>query len=153
MSSESYHEPYDKLSTESLELHRAVQSLKEELDAVDWYQQRIDASTDPELKAILAHNRDEEKEHAAMIMEWIRRHDAAFAAAMKTYLFTEGDLIAIEEAAEAREAAEAQGAQAREQAGAREAPAAPAAASVSPSSSALTIGPLKLPRAGAPVRR
>jgi ferritin-like protein len=104
MSAESYHEPYDKLTPETRDMHRAIQSLKEELDAVDWYQQRVDATDDQELKAILAHNRDEEKEHAAMVLEWIRRRDAVFAENLRTYLFTEGSITEIEEAAENQEA-------------------------------------------------
>jgi ferritin-like protein len=69
-------------------MHRAIISLIEELEAVDWYQQRVDACRDPELTAILAHNRDEEKEHAAMVLEWIRRNDPAFDKELKDYLFT-----------------------------------------------------------------
>lgn len=92
-----YHEPWDKLSKKTLELHRALQSLIEELEAVDWYQQRVDATENEELRNILAHNRDEEKEHAAMILEWIRRHDKAMAEELKTYLFTEGKITEIEE--------------------------------------------------------
>jgi len=70
-------------------MHRAIESLKEELEAVDWYNQRVDICKDKELKAILAHNRDEEKEHASMILEWIRRKDPAFNKELKDYLFTE----------------------------------------------------------------
>jgi hypothetical protein len=70
-------------------MHRAIVSLIEELEAVDWYQQRADACTDEALKAILAHNRDEEKEHAAMLLEWIRRNDPAFSKELKDYLFTD----------------------------------------------------------------
>ena len=92
-----YHEPYSQLSETARDMHRALQSVKEEIDAVDWYLQRIDLTPDPELKAILIHNRDEEKEHAAMVLEWIRRRDPAFDEALSTYLFTEGDLLAIEE--------------------------------------------------------
>lgn len=92
-----YNEPYDRLSKKTKELHRALHSLIEELEAVDWYQQRVDITEDEELKDILAHNRDEEKEHAAMILEWIRRNDAAMAEELKTYLFTEGPITAIEE--------------------------------------------------------
>ncbi len=94
---ENYHEPYPQLSDTARDMHRALQSVKEEIDAVDWYLQRIDITPDPELKAILIHNRDEEKEHAAMVLEWIRRRDPAFDEALSTYLFTEGDLLAIEE--------------------------------------------------------
>ncbi len=71
------------------DMHRAIASLVEELEAVDWYNQRVAVCSDPELRAILAHNRDEEKEHAAMILEWIRRQDPAFDHELKDYLFTE----------------------------------------------------------------
>jgi ferritin-like protein len=93
----AYHEPEDKLSNKTRELHRALNSLIEELEAVDWYQQRVDATENDELRDILAHNRDEEKEHAAMILEWIRRNDEAMAEELKTYLFTEGKITEIEE--------------------------------------------------------
>jgi uncharacterized protein len=73
MSSDSCHEPYETLSASTRDLHRAIESLREELEAVDWYQQRVDATSDPELKAILGHNRDEEIAHAAMVLQWIRR--------------------------------------------------------------------------------
>lgn len=89
----AYHESFEKLSKTTLDLHRAWMSLKEEIEAMDWYQQRIDATGDKELKEILRHNRDEEKEHAAMLMEWIRRNDAEFAKEMKDYLFTDGKPI------------------------------------------------------------
>jgi len=93
----SYHEPSEKLSKKTLELHRAINSLIEELEAIDWYQQRVDATEDEGLREILTHNRDEEKEHAAMILEWIRRNDKAMAEELKTYLFTEGKITEIEE--------------------------------------------------------
>jgi len=93
----SYNEPFDKLSKKTLELHRALNSLIEELEAVNWYQQRVDATEDEELRDVLAHNRDEEKEHAAMILEWIRRNDPAMAEELKTYLFQEGKITEIEE--------------------------------------------------------
>jgi uncharacterized protein len=89
MSSVGYHEPVTELSEETRDMHRAIVSLMEELEAVDWYNQRADACKDPELTAILKHNRDEEKEHAAMVLEWIRRRDSAFAKQMKDYLFTD----------------------------------------------------------------
>ncbi len=92
MASEGYHEPIDELSDETRDMHRAIVSLMEELEAVDWYNQRVDACKDPELKKILAHNRDEEKEHAAMVLEWIRRRDDAFSKELKDYLFTTGKL-------------------------------------------------------------
>jgi ferritin-like protein len=89
MSSVGYHEPINELSDETRDMHRAIVSLMEELEAVDWYNQRADACKDADLKAILQHNRDEEKEHAAMVLEWIRRKDPAFSAEMKDYLFTD----------------------------------------------------------------
>ena len=89
---EGLHEQEKELKPETVEMHRAIVSLIEELEAVDWYQQRVDACRDPELKAILAHNRDEEKEHAAMVLEWIRRHDPRFSKELKDYLFTEKPL-------------------------------------------------------------
>src|SRR5690242_13809324 len=97
MSSVGYHEPFEKLSDKTKDMHRAIVSLMEELEAVDWYNQRVDACKDPELKAILAHNRDEEKEHASMVLEWIRRNDPRFAKEMKDYLFTKKPLNKIEE--------------------------------------------------------
>jgi hypothetical protein len=92
MSNEGYHEPVDKLSKETMDMHRAIVSLMEELEAVDWYNQRVDACSDPELKAILAHNRDEEKEHAAMVLEWIRRRDPKFEHELKDALFKQGPI-------------------------------------------------------------
>jgi len=89
MSHEGYHEPVAELSAKTRDMHRAIVSLMEELEAVDWYQQRIDACKDEELKAILEHNRDEEKEHAAMVLEWIRRRDTHFSGQLKDYLFTD----------------------------------------------------------------
>jgi len=87
MSNEGYHEPIEELSEETRDMHRAITSLMEELEAVDWYNQRIDACNDSSLKAILAHNRDEEKEHAAMVLEWIRRKDSILDKELKDYLF------------------------------------------------------------------
>lgn len=88
MSSVGYHEPIEELSDETRDMHRAIVSLMEELEAIDWYNQRVDACKDEELKRILAHNRDEEKEHAAMVLEWIRRKDSKFSGELKEYLFT-----------------------------------------------------------------
>ena len=88
MANEGYHEPIDELSSETRDMHRAIISLMEELEAIDWYNQRVDACQDSELKEILAHNRDEEKEHAAMVLEWIRRKDPKFEKELKDYLFT-----------------------------------------------------------------
>ena len=89
MASVGYHEEIADLSDETRDMHRAIVSLMEELEAVDWYNQRADACKDPELKAILKHNRDEEKEHAAMVLEWIRRKDDKFSSELKDYLFTQ----------------------------------------------------------------
>ena len=100
MASEGLHEPADALRPETMDLHRAIVSLMEELEAVDWYNQRVDAASDEALAKVLAHNRDEEKEHAAMTLEWIRRHDPKFDEHLRTYLFTEGDILEIEEEAE-----------------------------------------------------
>jgi uncharacterized protein len=94
-----YHESEEKLRTETQDNHRALTSMQEELEAADWYDQRVDAATDPELKEILAHNRDEEKEHFAMLLEWYRRRDAKIDAHLKEYLFTSGSLIAREQGA------------------------------------------------------
>ena len=88
MANEGYHEPIGELSDETRDMHRAITSLMEELEAVDWYNQRVDACKDDDLKAILAHNRDEEKEHAAMVLELIRRKDPTFYKELKEFLFT-----------------------------------------------------------------
>lgn len=93
MANEGYHEPIEELSDETRDMHRAIVSLMEELEAVDWYQQRVDACKDPELREILAHNRDEEKEHAVMVLEWIRRRDPAFSRELKERLFTTGPIV------------------------------------------------------------
>jgi ferritin-like protein len=97
MSSEQLHEAAERLGAESIEKHRATVSLVEELEAIDWYQQRVEASEDAELAAVLAHNRDEEKEHAAMVLEWLRRHDAALDRFLRQYLFTTEPVTEIEE--------------------------------------------------------
>jgi ferritin-like protein len=97
--SQGYHESADALSQRTKDLHRAIASLMEELEAVDWYQQRVDAATDGALRDILAHNRDEEKEHASMVLEWIRRQDPGFDRFLRQYLFTEGSILGIEAAA------------------------------------------------------
>jgi len=96
--SAGYHESESKLRPETLDNHRALTSMQEELEAADWYDQRVDAATDQGLKDILAHNRDEEKEHFAMLLEWYRRRDAKMYAHLKEYLFTSGSLVALEQA-------------------------------------------------------
>jgi hypothetical protein len=116
-----YHESEDKLREETQDDHRALTSMMEELEAVDWYNQRVDAASDAELKAILAHNRDEEIEHFVMVMEWLRRRNAKLAEELKGRLFTEGSIVAQEQA----------------ESGATAAPAAP------PADGSLGIGSLK----------
>ena len=83
------------LSIEVLDIHRALASLQEELEAIDYYHQRVDASKDDSLKAVLAHNRDDEMEHATMLMEWLRRTMPGFDVQMKKFLFTSGDLTVL----------------------------------------------------------
>lgn len=100
MSSEVLHVPREKLRRETLNLHYAITSLMEEFEAVDWYRQRADDCDDPALKAILLHNAREELEHASMILEWIRRNDEDAAKQFKAYLFTEADILKVEEEAE-----------------------------------------------------
>lgn len=95
-SSTSLHEDAARLGSEVIDRHRAIVSVMEELEAVDWYDQRAQATDDAELRAILAHNRDEEKEHAAMALEWLRRRDPTLSDHLKTYLFTDGPITEIE---------------------------------------------------------
>ena len=106
-SSATLHE--SNLKPETIDRHRAIVSIMEELEAVAWYDQRAEAATDPELAGLLAHNRDEEKEHAAMVLEWLRRRDAKLNEQLRTYLFTEGPIIGIEKKAAAEEATEESG--------------------------------------------
>lgn len=93
MANEGYHEPFEKLSGQTTDMHRAITSLMEELEAVDWYNQRMDACKDDELRRILEHNRDEEKEHAAMVLEWIRRRDPKMDAELRKRLFQDGPIV------------------------------------------------------------
>jgi uncharacterized protein len=102
----TFHEPIEWLTPESIERHRAIVSLMEELEAVDWYDQRVDATKDDALREVLAHNRDEEKEHAAMTLEWLRRHDPGWDAVLRTYLFTDLPIIEVEHEAEADDGGE-----------------------------------------------
>jgi uncharacterized protein len=95
------HEDPKLLKPETIDRHRAIASLGEELEAIDGYDQRVDAAGDEQLKQILGHNRDEEKEHAAMTLEWLRRHDPKFNEVLRTYLFAEGSIIGREAAVEA----------------------------------------------------
>jgi hypothetical protein len=95
-----YHEPYEELDEEARAFHRALLSLKEEIEAVDWYHQRVAVTKDEELRAVLAHNRDEEIEHACMTLEWLRRNMPAWDENLRTYLFTEAPITEVEEASE-----------------------------------------------------
>ncbi|GAB4507257.1 MAG: ferritin-like domain-containing protein [Sulfuricaulis sp.] len=96
MTHQDFHEPLEELSEETRDMHRAIVSLMEELEAVDWYNQRVDVCKNDELRAILAHNRDEEKEHAAMVLEWIRRNDKRFSKELRDYLFTKKPITGLE---------------------------------------------------------
>jgi ferritin-like protein len=100
MASEGLHESADSLDEGVIDRHRAIRSIMEEFEAVDWYDQRVAATGDATLAAVLAHNRDEEKEHAAMTLEWLRRHDPVLDKHLRTYLFTEGSITEIEYEAE-----------------------------------------------------
>ncbi|HXQ75333.1 MAG TPA: ferritin-like domain-containing protein [Acidimicrobiales bacterium] len=100
MASEGLHEPQEFIQEATIDRHRAIVSIREEFEAVDWYDQRVDATSDGELAAILAHNRDEEKEHAAMTLEWLRRNDPVLDRHMRTYLFTTEPVTEIEAEAE-----------------------------------------------------
>lgn len=103
-SSAAFHEDPDSLAPQTRDRHRAIVSIMEELEAVDWYDQRVEAAADAELKAILAHNRDEEKEHAAMVLEWLRRRDAVWDKQLRNYLFTDPPILEVEQALDAPQA-------------------------------------------------
>jgi ferritin-like protein len=105
MASEGLHEAAELLDQETIDHHRAIQSLVEELEAVDWYDQRVKATEDSSLAEVLAHNRDEEKEHASMTLEWIRRRDPALDGHLRTYLFTTEPVTEVEAEAAAGEGA------------------------------------------------
>lgn len=92
----SYHEPVELLDEKTRDIERALLSLKEEIEAVDWYNQRVAATNDPELKRVLAHNRDEEIEHACMALEWLRRNMDVWDRELRTYLFTDKDIVDVE---------------------------------------------------------
>jgi uncharacterized protein len=93
----AYHEPPSELSQETRDIHRALTSLVEELEAVAWYRQRIDVSKDDELRAIVQHNMEEEIEHASMSLEWLRRNFPKFDEVLRLYLFTSVPITEIEE--------------------------------------------------------
>lgn len=99
MGSENLHAPRERLSKKTLSMHHAIVSLMEELEAADWYQQRADDCEDDALKAILLHNMREEIEHAAMVLEWLRRNSDDFDKELREYLFSDGDIAALEEKA------------------------------------------------------
>jgi hypothetical protein len=99
MSSDGLHAPRERLSKKTLAMHQAIVSLMEELEATDWYRQRADDCDDPALKAILLHNMREEIEHASMVLEWLRRNSEDFDKELKEYLFSEGNIAALEDAA------------------------------------------------------
>ncbi len=99
----AWHAPYELLKPETRDMARAIHSLMEELEAMDWYSQRIDVTDDQELRGVLAHHADEEKEHAAMLLEWIRRRDPEWDKYLRTYLFTSANLLEVEEGQEAVE--------------------------------------------------
>lgn len=92
-----YHESIETLSNQTRDFSRALNSLKEEIEAINWYQQRYDVTQDEELKKVLAHNRDEEIEHACMALEWLRRNMPGWNEELRTYLFQEGSITSIEE--------------------------------------------------------
>jgi hypothetical protein len=97
MGSESWHEPYESLSGQTRDLHRAIVSLMEELEAIDWYGQRAEVCEDDSLRAVLLHNREEEIEHAMMNLEWIRRNEPLFDKYIRTYLLKNAPITEIEE--------------------------------------------------------
>ena len=109
MGSEGLHEPAELLGPETIDPHRATTSLVEELEAIDWYDQRVAATDDESLAAVLAHNRDEEKEHAAMTLEWLRRHDPILSGHLRTYLFTSLPVTEVETEAGAEGPAQSDG--------------------------------------------
>ncbi len=100
MASEGFHEPLDRLDEAALDYHRAMSSLCEELEAIDWYHQRVQATSDESLAEILAYNRDDEKEHAAMALEWLRRRDDALDTQLRKFLFTSGPVPEVGESSE-----------------------------------------------------
>ncbi|MGH7826288.1 MAG: encapsulin-associated ferritin-like protein [Candidatus Binatia bacterium] len=100
VASQGYHEAEEKLSPETKNLHRALVSLQEELEAVDWYRQRADATENADLKSVLLHNMEEEIEHASMVLEWLRRHEPLFDKKLRTYLFQNKPIVEIEESEE-----------------------------------------------------
>jgi ferritin-like protein len=104
LASEGFHEPLDRLDEAALDYHRSMSSLCEELEAIDWYHQRVQATSDETLAAVLAYNRDDEKEHAAMALEWLRRRDTALDRQLRKFLFSSGPIPEVGESTEASSA-------------------------------------------------
>jgi ferritin-like protein len=100
MANETLHESEAVIGSAAVDIHRAITSIMEELEAIDWYHQRAKATTDASLREVLEHNRDEEKEHAAMTLEWLRRHDPVLDGHLRTYLFADGSIVGREEEVE-----------------------------------------------------
>jgi ferritin-like protein len=142
MSSESLHEPAELLSEETKNLHRAFVSLIEELEAVDWYQQRAEACSDPDLKAVLIHNKNEEIEHACMNLEWLRRRSPEIDERLRTYLFAEGPITEIEGKAKAAQAGGGTSSEARAPRSTQSSTASTPSSNTSPSGS-LGVGSLR----------
>jgi hypothetical protein len=109
LASEGFHEPLDLLNEAALDYHRAMSSLCEELEAVDWYHQRVQATDDESLAAVLAYNRDDEKEHAAMALEWLRRRDTALDTQLRKFLFSSGPITEVGESSEGTSASTTSG--------------------------------------------
>ncbi|RCW56272.1 MULTISPECIES: encapsulin-associated ferritin-like protein [Halanaerobium] len=103
-----YHEPAEKLSEEAIDYHRIIKSVIEELEAVDWYNQRAEATSDPDVQAIVEHNRDEEIEHACMGLEWLRRNNPVWDEMLRTFLFQTAKITEIEEEGETEDGGEAE---------------------------------------------
>jgi ferritin-like protein len=110
MAHEGLHEESELLDEQTVDRHRAIESLVEELEAIDWYDQRVRATGNGELASVLAHNRDDEKEHAAMALEWIRRRDPELDTQLRLYLFSDGPLVSVEDAPPEQAAAGSAGA-------------------------------------------
>lgn len=126
MADSGYHEPYERLTRETQDMHRALRSLQEELEAVDWYRQRADVTEDAGLRDVLIHNMQEEVEHACMVLEWLRRHEPVWDRQMRTYLFTQRPITEVEEAS-----------------GREDAPAAEESGATEAATERLTVGALK----------
>lgn len=95
----SFYVPYSELSAEARTFDNAIASLMEELEATNYYNQRADVATDESLREIMIHNRNEEIEHVAMLVEWFRRNSPEFEEELRTYLFTDAPITEVEESA------------------------------------------------------